>query len=170
MVKEINVFVYREDHPAGFQFFTWMIEKMYLNEIPKNKIDIKKINIFFTNFKSVNEEKNILTINSIFDFKKFNSLKSNHLKKKYIIESLHNSIIEYFKLKQYNFSSFIIAYEKVYENNLTYSWWTSARHKKSPNKKFYVNLYHFVDIKKYEIFEVLFDSEKQDLSIDSIGK
>jgi hypothetical protein len=163
MIKEINILIYREDHTPGFQFFTGLIEKLYVVKLPKTNIGVRKIDFYFTDFNDQKITNNELIINLVFDFEMFDSLENNHSKKKYILEAFHYALIAFCKENSFDFSPFTIAYENTLEEHLTYSWWTLAKNEPSPNKEYFINLYHKVDVKEYEIYEVLFGSDMKEI-------
>lgn len=167
MLKELSIRVYRDEKRPTFQFYSGGIEQLYLLNLGKvNLGSLRIINVYFTNqdFGVVNKYDSIIDLNVTFDFFSYEKLASNFLKKQRILEVLHYGLVKLAGQLGWNTDCFKLSFQKCIESNLSYNWFFKGRLFRSPDRKYYFGLWHFVDVGEYEIWEVLYDENQKEIN------
>jgi len=167
MIKNLSIRIYNYEHQDDYKFYDGGISDLYLKNL--NNIDtgvFKYINIYFTNsehFKII-EEGSFLDVNVYFNFDSFEKLLNNFQKKKYILERLQNAFISLCDKFNWDKAEFINSFSKCISRKLNHEWRFKNKLFKSPNMKYYFELFCKVDISNFEIYEILYDSNKNEIS------
>ncbi|EOG6896218.1 hypothetical protein ACLH3T_001569 [Flavobacterium psychrophilum] len=167
MIKSLNIRVYKDEDRSNFQFYDGGVADLYLKNL--NKIDtgvIKYINIYFTkkdNLKII-EEGSFLDINVYFDFEHFEKLSDNYQKKKYILDSLQIALLNLCDKFEWECLEFINSASKCISQQLNYEWIFKNKLFQSPDKCYYFGLYCKIDISSFEIYEIVYNSKKNEIA------
>lgn len=167
MLKDIVIRVYPVDERPSFYFYTGGIDSLYSESIKKVNTGVfKYINIYFTSSKEkkCKEYPDLLNVDFYFDFNALEELKDNYSKKEYILVALHNAALVLCDTYKWDNKPFQEAYNYCFSRNLDYSWFFKNKLFVSPDKKYYFGLYHHVDMKIYEIYEILYDNSKNEIA------
>ena len=167
MIKNLSIRVYNYEHNDKFQFYDGGISDMYLKNL--NNIDtgvVKYINIYFTKVDHLKiiEDESFLDINVYFDFDFFEKLLNNFQKKKYIIEKIQDAFMSLCDKFNWEKSEFVNSFSICFSKNLNHEWRFKNKLFISPNKQYYFELLCKADISTFEIYEILYDSKKNELS------
>lgn len=167
MLKQISIRIHDDEIMVTPYFYTGSIEELYYNSLVNTDCkEIQYINIYFTNLKSsdIKIESKFLDKNIYFDFPYFENLKNNYDKKKYILDILHSAILNLSIQFGWDSVPFEKAYQTCLEKELLLGWVFKNKLFISPGKNHFFGLLNLVDIGKYEIFGVLFNSKKLEIA------
>lgn len=166
MIKSLDIRVYEDEKRPSFQFYTGGVEDLYYKNL--NKFDtgiVKHINVYFTykNDLRLIQDGSFVDVDVYFDFVFFEELTNNFQKKRYILDRLQVACLSL--SDKFNWESIVFkkTFDRCISENLKYEWKFKNKLFKSPNRKYYFELYSIVDIASFEIYEVLYDSKKNEL-------
>ena len=145
------------------------VNRLYLDNLINNDKSLKfnYINIYLTTIADeigrTEIVSNFLDFYVFFDFQHFNSFNTNKEKRIYVLNTLHNSMLELCKIFNWNITQFNDSYITCLEKQVIYEGFFKNKLFLSPDKNFYMGLYFVVDIGSYDIYEVLYDKKKVEL-------
>jgi len=126
------------------------------------------INIWLTDDKNENgkTEKfaNFWDYYIVFDFNYYNKLNGKYDKKLFILNTLHQAMVNQSSMYGWQDEIFIKAYEDCISRKIVDDWFFKNKLFLSPNKKCYMALYSIHDLGTYDIYEILYDKNKQELA------
>lgn len=165
-IKGINIYISRNSKQKFLESNN-CVDELY-NRFLKNFVlqDFTYINLFLTDLEEESKKKeisgNCLGYYCLFDFSQFRKLTSNVLKKKMLTGLMHSALLELCSI--YDFDSLPLkkSYQKCQELEFDNNYYFKNKIFRSPDRKNYVGLNIINDIGKYEIYEVLFDHQKNE--------
>jgi hypothetical protein len=170
ILKNIRVYISRnaKKRPT-FQVNFGGVDILYNIHLEKNINFVSKhINIYLTNKKTElgirNDVKNFTDVYEIFDFYEYEDLKDSYSKSKMVIDSIQRAIISCCEFHNINTDSFIKTYQRCYEESLTCKWFFNNKLFVSPDKTKRFGLEHMVDFEGFKIYEVLHNSQKEEIT------
>jgi hypothetical protein len=135
------------------------------------KIDLpgcNYINIFLTEDRSeeskVKKFANFWEYYILFDFDKYNDIPNKYDKKLMTLNALHQALLRQTALYGWTEERFAKAYEECISRRLINEWFFKDKLFLSPNRKYYIGLYNVHDLGKHEVYEVLYDKNKTELT------
>lgn len=146
------------------------VEDLFLRHFTKKAITkpFVKVNIYLTT--NVSEEgkldaiANMIDYYTVFDFHKYGSLHSNYERKKYLLDLILKVLLNIAEIKAWPTDFFLDAYNGCLKDDLKNEWWFKSKLFSNPGKEFFIGLRNVYDIDGYEIYLVLFDRKKNELS------
>ncbi|MCP3927471.1 MAG: hypothetical protein GY705_00015 [Bacteroidetes bacterium] len=145
------------------------VPELYLRNLGVlNKSNCRYLNLFYSSKK--NEDGKLMKVQNFwdyytfFDFHLYENLHSKYDKKKIITEHLHESLLKISDLANWEKDTLKKAYksceELKYENERMFK----NKIFQSPDKQFWIGMLHIHDIGEFEILEVLFDKDKNEIA------
>lgn len=134
----------------------------------KNDYNISQINIFFTSshleIDKLEVFGKILNYYCLFDFNEFSTLKEDYLKRKIILDHIHRAVLNICQIENYDTNTFDDVYQKCLQKEIKCNWLFENKLFISPNKMYHIGLESRIDFADFEIHEVLFDADKNEIS------
>ena len=168
LLKRTSIYLSEKADRPNFYFYTGGIEDLYFKNIGKVNIDrYNYINIFFSSEKNeegkVVTDANFLNYYTFFNFYEFEKLSNNFEKKKNLLNTFHQAMLKLCDLYNLNKEPFELSFEICIQKKLINEWLFENKLFKSPNHEYYMGLYYVHDLGSFEIYEVLYNKNKQEL-------
>lgn len=167
MLNSIKILIRIKKNDPFFQFYDGGVGLLYFRNV--GKVDggfVKLINIYFSgdDFSQVTTTSNSVNADCYFDFALLKTLADNKSKKQYILDTLHGEMLRLCKVFSWDPTPFVYSYNRCLEQSLELTWLFKGKLFRSPDRKLYFGLFHVVDIEVFEIFEVIYDSNKKEIA------
>lgn len=169
-LKDISIYISKEatDRPV-FQVNFAGIDMLYSSLLSKDYDYIAaNINIFFTNdateFDRIETFRSTMSYYVFFDFYEFYQIPEDYLKRKFVLDKIQEAMLNICKKTNYDYEYFENIYQKCVQKNIQCRWFFDNKLFRSPNRDFYFGLESTINFSDYKIYEVLFDSQKNEVS------
>ncbi len=110
------------------------------------------------------EQQSYLSYYFYFNMASYKEMPNDYNKKKFFLDFIQTCLLQLCDLYHWDKQPFEVAYQKCLENNLQCDWFFKGKLFQSPNKQHYMGLFHSIDFDGYEVYEVLFDKNKQEIT------
>ena len=167
-LRSVSIYV-KEKALTGVIPQTESIELMFMRELGNIRIaECSQINIMLTtNYlfaKKLEKFGTILDYYYFVDIEAVPPLLNSYSKKEYVLHVIVNAIFELCDIYGWDKSPFDNAKKKCLDKGLINEWWFKNKLFRSPNHQYYFGLLNVYDIGYYEIFEVLLDKNKNEIT------
>lgn len=143
------------------------IEHHFLRNLKGCKIPkVTRINIIISKNKQINDIEqfgSIIDFHGVMDLAEFKNWKTRYEQKRYILDSIYQNLKCLFNIQNWDFSNIDTAYQKCLEQNLENEWYFKNKLFRSPDRSHYIGLLNRYDFEDYQIFEVLYDKNKEEI-------
>jgi hypothetical protein len=171
MIKKINVLSFYDENIYDKQFQTANVGAYFLSVLGKNDFPYTELCIYLSSCVL----KNKYTLNSLFDvtgskmkidyyfdFYDFSRMTA-YEKKKVLINTIYKILSELYAYFNIADALLKLAYGSIIQKGLNFDWVYRDRLLRI-NKENYVSLNYFTDIDIYKVYEVLYDSNKNEIA------
>jgi len=168
IIKAINIGFIPNETQQRFEAVQ-CVSSLYLKQLGKFKNDeCTYLKIYFTEKTDddgrLDKVQNFYHYYKFFDYDKYMQLTDNYSKKALLSEYLNQAIIELCDITKWGKNVFNEAFLKCKELEFRNEWLFKNKYFPSPNRDYYVGLYHIHDIDNFSIFEVLLDKNKKEIA------
>lgn len=168
IIKAINIGIIPNETQQRFESVQ-CVSSLYLKQLGKFENGVcTYLEIYFTEKIEDNGKlervQNFCHYYKFFSYNDYIKLSDSYSKKALLTKYLNQAILELCDITEWEKDIFIETFARCQELDFKNEWFFKNKLFPSPDKQFYVGLYHVYDINKFEIYEVLFDKDKNEIA------
>jgi len=167
IIKSINIGFVPNETQQRFESVQ-CVSSLYLKQLGKFENQVcTYLKIYFTqnieDDKRLDKVQNFYHYYKFFDYKEYAKLSDSYSKKALLTEYLNHAIIELCEVTEWEKDVFNETFLRCKKLDFRNEWLFKDKYFRSPDRKYYIGLYHIYDIDNFNIFEILLDDNKNEI-------